>query len=126
MESAIVLITATPKLLLQDTPTSSDPFTNFATAEIKASLVQKYKSSKYARKAKTRIAEVTTTVRLPKFYLTRTSGVTNFTGNSTRTASEKFLLTETNPNMLKPKPDRITFLGHSMKQLTDIAGSARS
>ncbi|KAK4788327.1 hypothetical protein SAY86_019646 [Trapa natans] len=39
---------------------SSDPLTNLPTAEIKASLVQKYRSSKYAGMARERIGEIKT------------------------------------------------------------------
>ncbi|XP_031400088.1 ABC transporter G family member 15 [Punica granatum] len=56
------VVTATLKgsQRIRDAPTSSDPFMNLATAEIKGLLVQKYRSSKYAKRAEARIAEITT------------------------------------------------------------------
>ncbi|XVF04755.1 hypothetical protein REPUB_Repub05bG0112500 [Reevesia pubescens] len=43
---------------LRDKPTSSDPFLDMATAQIKATLVEKYRRSKYAKKAKARSQEI--------------------------------------------------------------------
>lgn len=48
----------------QDVPNSADPFMNLATAEIKSMLVEKYRRSAYARRAKTRIQELSTDVCL--------------------------------------------------------------
>ncbi|XP_039065771.1 ABC transporter G family member 15-like [Hibiscus syriacus] len=43
---------------LRDKPSNSDPFTNMATSQIKAALVEKYRQSKYAERAKARIQEI--------------------------------------------------------------------
>ncbi|KAJ4724325.1 ABC transporter G family member [Melia azedarach] len=43
---------------IRDVPSSSDPFMNMATAEIKARLVESYKRSKYAKRARARIQEL--------------------------------------------------------------------
>ncbi|KAE8682504.1 ABC transporter G family member 12 [Hibiscus syriacus] len=53
-------LTATLKgsLRLRDKPSSSDPFTSMATAQIMAALVEKYRHSKYAKAAKARIQEI--------------------------------------------------------------------
>ncbi|KAK3408519.1 hypothetical protein EUGRSUZ_J00745 [Eucalyptus grandis] len=45
---------------IHDVPNSSDPFMNLATAEIRALLVEKYRCSKYAKRVKARIGEITT------------------------------------------------------------------
>ncbi|XP_048446267.1 ABC transporter G family member 15 isoform X1 [Pyrus x bretschneideri] len=42
----------------QDVPKSSDPLLNLATAEIKAMLVEKYKSSEYASRTRARIRQI--------------------------------------------------------------------
>ncbi|KAI4306737.1 hypothetical protein L6164_029990 [Bauhinia variegata] len=54
------IVTATLKgsQRISDVPNSSDPFMNLATAEIKAMLVEKYRRSVYARRAKDRIKEL--------------------------------------------------------------------
>ncbi|KAG2674838.1 hypothetical protein I3760_13G155700 [Carya illinoinensis] len=44
-----------------DAPTSSDPFMNLATSEIKAMLIEKYRKSQYAKRARTRIQEISAT-----------------------------------------------------------------
>ncbi|KAF8009229.1 hypothetical protein BT93_J0272 [Corymbia citriodora subsp. variegata] len=46
---------------IRDVPNSSDPFMNLATAEIRALLIEKYRCSKYAKRVKARIGEITTT-----------------------------------------------------------------
>ncbi|KAF3452508.1 hypothetical protein FNV43_RR02941 [Rhamnella rubrinervis] len=53
-------VTATLKgsLRLRDVPKSSDPLMNLATAEIKAMLVEKYRSSNYALRTKAKIREI--------------------------------------------------------------------
>ncbi|XP_021648547.2 ABC transporter G family member 15 isoform X2 [Hevea brasiliensis] len=43
---------------IRDVPTTSDPLMNMATAEIKARLIEKYRCSNYARRAKARIKEI--------------------------------------------------------------------
>ncbi|XP_022754233.1 ABC transporter G family member 15-like [Durio zibethinus] len=43
---------------LRDKPTSSDPFMDMATAQIKAALVEKYRRSNYAKKAQARGREI--------------------------------------------------------------------
>ncbi|GLT51027.1 hypothetical protein SLA2020_244740 [Shorea laevis] len=43
---------------LREDPTSSDPLMNMATAQIKTMLVERYKCSKYAKRAKARIQEL--------------------------------------------------------------------
>ncbi|KAH9741423.1 ABC transporter G family member 15 [Citrus sinensis] len=43
---------------IRDVPSSSDPFMNMATAEIKARLVESYRRSKYAKRARARIQEL--------------------------------------------------------------------
>ncbi|GLT82163.1 hypothetical protein SLE2022_005710 [Rubroshorea leprosula] len=43
---------------LREDPTSSDPLVNMATAQIKAMLVERYRRSKYAKRAKARIEEI--------------------------------------------------------------------
>ncbi|KAK3408522.1 hypothetical protein EUGRSUZ_J00745 [Eucalyptus grandis] len=55
---------------IHDVPNSSDPFMNLATAEIRALLVEKYRCSKYAKRVKARIGEITTAV----FYRERLNG----------------------------------------------------
>ncbi|TXG73272.1 hypothetical protein EZV62_001851 [Acer yangbiense] len=45
---------------IHDIPTSSDPFMNMATAEIRGRLVEKYRRSKYGKRARTRIQELST------------------------------------------------------------------
>ncbi|KAK9939606.1 hypothetical protein M0R45_016297 [Rubus argutus] len=54
------IVTATLKgsQRIRDVPTSSDPLMNLATAEIKARLVEKYRRSKYAHRAKARMQEI--------------------------------------------------------------------
>ncbi|XP_014494304.1 ABC transporter G family member 15-like [Vigna radiata var. radiata] len=56
------IVTATLKgsQRIHDVPNSADPFMNLATAEIKSMLVEKYRRSAYARRAKTRIQELST------------------------------------------------------------------
>ncbi|OIV99621.1 hypothetical protein TanjilG_17431 [Lupinus angustifolius] len=56
------IVTATLKgsQRIHDVPNSSDPFMNLATAEIKAMLVEKYRSSNYAKRAKSKIQELST------------------------------------------------------------------
>ncbi|XP_022986230.1 ABC transporter G family member 15-like [Cucurbita maxima] len=56
------IVTATLKgsLRIRDIPESSDPFMNLATAQIKSSLVEKYRSSQYASRVKARIREIST------------------------------------------------------------------
>ncbi|QCD88833.1 ATP-binding cassette [Vigna unguiculata] len=56
------IVTATLKgsQRIHDVPNSADPFMNLATAEIKSMLVEKYRRSTYARRAKTRIQELST------------------------------------------------------------------
>lgn len=56
---------------MQDVPNSSDPFMNLATAEIRALLVEKYRCSKYAKRVKARIGEITTTVSFTHLALNR-------------------------------------------------------
>ncbi|MBA0690670.1 hypothetical protein Goari_008332 [Gossypium aridum] len=53
-------ITATLKgsQRLRDKPTSSDPFMEMATAQIKSALVEKYRDSKYAKMARARSQEI--------------------------------------------------------------------
>lgn len=51
-------------LNLQDIPESSDPFMNLATAQIKSTLIEKYRSSKYASRVKARIREISTIVSM--------------------------------------------------------------
>ncbi|KAG2671134.1 hypothetical protein I3760_14G119300 [Carya illinoinensis] len=46
---------------LLDIQTSSDPFMNLATSEIKAMLVERYRRSQYAKRARNRIQEISTT-----------------------------------------------------------------
>ncbi|KAL6195980.1 hypothetical protein ACLB2K_031597 [Fragaria x ananassa] len=43
---------------IRDVPTSADPLMNLETAEIKARLVEKYRRSKYAHRAKARMQEI--------------------------------------------------------------------
>ncbi|KAL5766494.1 hypothetical protein ACOSP7_017111 [Xanthoceras sorbifolium] len=45
---------------IRDIPTSSDPFMNMATAEIRGRLVEKYRRSKYAKRTRARIQELST------------------------------------------------------------------
>ncbi|KAK7404313.1 hypothetical protein VNO78_05106 [Psophocarpus tetragonolobus] len=54
------IVTATLKgsQRIHDIPNSADPFMNLATAEIKAMLVEKYRRSTYAKRAKDRIQEL--------------------------------------------------------------------
>ncbi|KAF3957755.1 hypothetical protein CMV_017262 [Castanea mollissima] len=56
------IVTATLKgsQRLHDVPTSSDSLMNLPTAEIKARLTEKYRWSTYAKRAKTRIREIST------------------------------------------------------------------
>lgn len=56
------IVTATLKgsQRIPDVPNSADPFMNLATAEIKAMLVEKYRRSPYARRARNRIKELST------------------------------------------------------------------
>ncbi|XP_059429657.1 ABC transporter G family member 15-like [Corylus avellana] len=56
------IVTATLKgsQRLHDVQTSSDPFTNLATAEIKAMLIEKYRRSQYAKSAGNRIQALST------------------------------------------------------------------
>ncbi|XP_022995034.1 ABC transporter G family member 15-like [Cucurbita maxima] len=56
------IVTATLKgsLSIRDIPESSDPFMNLETAQIKSTLVEKYRSSKYASRVKARIREIST------------------------------------------------------------------
>lgn len=56
------IVTATLKgsLRIRDIPESSDPFMNLATAQIKSTLIEKYRSSKYASRVKARIREIST------------------------------------------------------------------
>lgn len=49
---------------MQDVPKSSDPLLNLATAEIKAMLVEKYKSSEYASRTRARIRQISSMVRM--------------------------------------------------------------
>ncbi|KAI4386244.1 hypothetical protein MLD38_004190 [Melastoma candidum] len=57
------IVTATLKgsQRIRDSPISSDPLANMATAEIKAMLIEKYRRSKYAKIAKVRIREISMT-----------------------------------------------------------------
>ncbi|KAG6629904.1 hypothetical protein I3843_14G117800 [Carya illinoinensis] len=57
------IVTATLKgsQRLRDIQTSSDPFMNLATSEIKAMLVERYRRSQYAKRARNRIQEISTT-----------------------------------------------------------------
>jgi len=48
--------------LYQDVPNTADPFMNLATAQIKSMLVEKYRRSTYAKRAKNRIQELSTDV----------------------------------------------------------------
>ncbi|ESW03549.1 hypothetical protein PHAVU_011G023100 [Phaseolus vulgaris] len=56
------IVTATLKgsQRIHDIPNSADPFVNLATAEIKSMLVEKYRRSTHARRAKTRIQQLST------------------------------------------------------------------
>ncbi|KAF5471178.1 hypothetical protein F2P56_011635 [Juglans regia] len=57
------IVTATLKgsQRLRDIQTSSDPFMNLATSEIKAMLVERYRRSQYAKRARNRVQEISTT-----------------------------------------------------------------
>ncbi|TKY67818.1 ABC transporter G family member 12 [Spatholobus suberectus] len=63
------IVTATLKgsQRIHDGPNSADPFMNLATAEIKAMLVEKYRRSAYARRAKNRIQELSTDIDVYPF-----------------------------------------------------------
>lgn len=49
----------------QDVAKPSDPFMNMATVEIKGMLIEKYRRSEYAAKARARIQELSTIVSIP-------------------------------------------------------------